>query len=48
MLEKKVSTNSRNTVAVAVRDHPYITSAKGLGGWVGSKNGHFNADAVFI
>ena len=31
---KKVSTNSRNTVAVAVRDHPYITSAKGLGGWV--------------
>ena len=32
--KKKVSTNSRNTVAVAVRDHPYITSAKGLGGWV--------------
>ena len=21
-----------------IRDHPYITSAKGLSGWVGSKN----------
>ena len=26
---------------IVERDHPYITSEKGLVGWVGLENGHF-------
>ena len=32
--------HSKYLVLPILRDHPYITSAKGLGGW-GQKNGNF-------